>query len=73
MEGKILNINDFLQATTGNWISQRRYYYLKENKTSDVTTEIGILYLNWSDPELLRVAKLFNIPDLNFTCGNIVS
>jgi len=67
-------IADFFRDSAGTWRSERRYYTLPEGKTQELVSMITIDFLPKGDEELLTLAQLHNLPNLDsLTCGAKVS
>ncbi len=67
-------IADFFQKSEGQWHSDRRYYTLPDGITQEVVSIIKVRFLEPSSPELVELAKLHQLPEINaLTCGSEVS
>jgi hypothetical protein len=69
-----LLIADFFKKSEGRWHSDRRYYTLPDGITQEVVSLITVRFLQPGSPELIELAKLHQLSDLNqFTCGSEVT
>ncbi|QNP30760.1 phycobiliprotein lyase [Cylindrospermopsis curvispora] len=67
-------IADFFRDSAGTWRSERRYYTLPEGKTQELVSMIAIHFLPKGDQELLTLAQIHNLPNLDsLSCGAKVS
>jgi hypothetical protein len=67
-------IADFFRDSAGTWRSERRYYTLPEGKTQELVSMITIHFLPKGDQELLTLAQLHNLSNLDsLSCGAKVS
>lgn len=66
---------EFFQQSTGQWKSQRRYYTLdRETQPQEVESLIRIQFLQQGAPELLELAQLHQLKNLQtLVCGTMVS
>lgn len=60
----------FFRQSEGRWRSERRYYTLKSGKTQEVVSYITVRYLDRGSADLVRLARLHQLPDESaFVCG----
>ncbi|NEQ48751.1 MAG: phycobiliprotein lyase [Leptolyngbya sp. SIO3F4] len=58
----------FFEQSVGQWISQRRYYTLKNGEAQEVVSNLSIEFLDGNHPELLALAEMHNL-ELAMVCG----
>jgi len=67
-------VNQFFQASHGQWRSQRRYYTLKNNHTEEVTSYLTVRYLEAGCPELQELEAMHELPEeMKLCCGTEVT
>jgi|CryBogDrversion2_11_1035321.scaffolds.fasta_scaffold00054_2 hypothetical protein len=69
---KLTSIQQFLELTEGDWYSQRRYYYLTNNKVCEFTSNLSVTFLPWFSKELDKLSIAHKAINLKFTCGAIL-
>lgn len=63
----------FFRESAGSWRSERRYYTLPDGETKEIVSMINVRFLEQGSPELIKLAKLHELEDLNaMTCGSYV-
>jgi hypothetical protein len=68
-------VTEFFRQSEGQWISQRRYYTLKQDcEPQEVVSSLIIRFLEPESPELLQLAQLHGLAGkINFICGSQVT
>jgi CpeS-like protein len=63
-------VADFFRTSTGNWLSERRYYTLPHGNTQEVVSEIAIEFLEQGCSELQELAQMHGLADDALLCGS---
>jgi hypothetical protein len=63
-------VTAFFQSSTGNWLSERRYYTLPHGDTQEVVSEIAIEFLDRGCIELQELARMHGLEDTALLCGS---
>jgi hypothetical protein len=67
-----LLVTDFFRRSTGNWLSERRYYTLPHGETQEIVSEIEIEFLQAGCPQLQILAGLHQVDEELLVCGSLV-
>ncbi len=65
-----LLLAEFFQLSSGQWLSERRYYTLPDGETKEMVSTIAIQFLEQGSNNLQKLAHLHEIENLNLMiCG----